>query len=133
MWIARDSNGTLWIFDEKPLKTTDIWKCFSGNCQVLNDDDWFPDVLWEDEEPRELILKPITDKGGIGMIDEPYYGCITSQDISCKTNPNPMFVREIRIDDVTKTEEHLLITTGNVICKIKLNDLKKIVKLIMEE
>lgn len=67
------------------------------------------------------------------MIDVPYYGCITSRDMSSKTNPNPMFVREIRIDDVTKTEEHLLITTGNIISKIKLNDLKKIVKLIMEE
>lgn len=67
------------------------------------------------------------------MIDVPYYGCITSRDMNNKTNTNPMFIREILIDDVTKTEEHLLITTGNVICKIKLNDLKKIVKLIMEE
>lgn len=68
------------------------------------------------------------------MIDVPYYGCITSRDMSNKTNPNhPMFVREILIDNVTRTGEHLLITTGNVIIKIKLNDLKKIVKLIMEE
>lgn len=63
MWIARNSNGTLWIFDEKPFKTTDTWECFiSGNCQVLNDDDWFPEVKWEDEEPRELILKPIKEE-----------------------------------------------------------------------
>ena len=64
MWIARDYNGTLWIFDEKPFKTTNMWECFSGNCQVLNDDDWFPEVSWEDEEPRELILKPIKEKEG---------------------------------------------------------------------
>lgn len=39
-----------------------MWKCFSGNCQVLNDDDWFSEVLWEDKEPRELVLKPIKEK-----------------------------------------------------------------------
>lgn len=67
------------------------------------------------------------------MVDVPYYRDITSSDGICKINPNQKFVREIRIDDVTKTEEHLFITTENVINKIKLNDLKKIVKLIMEE
>lgn len=67
------------------------------------------------------------------MVNTPYYVDITSSDVNDKINPNQMYVREIRIDDVTKTEEHLLITTGNVINKIKLSDLKKIVKLIMEE
>lgn len=67
------------------------------------------------------------------MVDMPYYGDITSSDTSYHIDPNQKFVREIRINDVTKTEEHLLITTGNVINKIKLSDLKKIVKLIMEE
>lgn len=67
------------------------------------------------------------------MVNTPYYGDITSSDVNDKINPNQMYVREIRIDDVTKTEEHLLITTWNVINKIKLSDLKKIVKLIMEE
>lgn len=67
------------------------------------------------------------------MVDVPYYGDITSSDVSYKINPNQKFVKDIRIDDVTKTEEHLLITIGDVINKIKLSDLKKIVKLIMEE
>lgn len=67
------------------------------------------------------------------MVDVPYYGDITSSDGICKINPNQKFVREIRIYDVTKTEEHLLITTGNVINKIKLSDLKKIVKPIKKE
>ena len=67
------------------------------------------------------------------MVDVPYYRDITSTDTSYRIDPNQKFIREIRIDDITKTEEHLLITTGNVINKIKLSDLKKIVKLIMEE
>lgn len=67
------------------------------------------------------------------MVDVPYYGDITSSDMVYKIDPNQKFVREIRIDDVTRTEEHLLITTGNVINKIKLSDLKKIIKFIMME
>lgn len=62
MWIARDENGDLWLFEEKPFKVGDIWKSLNGNCQVLIDDDWFPEVLSEDEEPRELILKPIKEE-----------------------------------------------------------------------
>lgn len=23
------------------------------------DDNWFPEVKWDDEEPRELVLKPL--------------------------------------------------------------------------
>ena len=67
------------------------------------------------------------------MVNVPYYGDITSSDMSHTINPNQKFVHEIQIDDISKTEEHLLITTGNLINKIKLDDLKKIVKLIMEE
>ena len=67
------------------------------------------------------------------MVDIPYYGDITSTDTSYRIDPNQKFIREIRIDDITKTEEHLLITTQNVINKIKLSDLKKIVKLVTEE
>lgn len=68
------------------------------------------------------------------MVDVPYYGDITSSNMSYKINPNQKFVREIQIDDITRTEEHLLITTGNVVNKIKLSDLKRIIKFItMEE
>lgn len=67
------------------------------------------------------------------MVNEPYYGDITSSDMSCRINPNQKTFREIRIDDITKTEESLFITIGNVINKIKLSDLKKIIKLVTEE
>ena len=67
------------------------------------------------------------------MVDVSYYGDITISDMSHTINPNQKFVSEIQIDDISKIEEHLLITTGNLINKIKLDDLKKIVKLIMEE
>ena len=49
------------------------------------------------------------------MVDVHYYGDITLSDMSHTINPNQKFVREIQIDDISKTEEHLLITTGNLI------------------
>lgn len=61
MWIARDSDKTLWIYLIKPEKD----KKFGGwvipdTCYVsflIPEDNLFPEVKWEDEEPRELILK----------------------------------------------------------------------------
>lgn len=61
MWIARDQNGFLWIYKNKPIK-----KSRHGLWVDIEDDDYspiciwrdvFPEVRWKDEEPRELILK----------------------------------------------------------------------------
>lgn len=61
MWIARDKYGDLYIYENKPIKIEGCyWKDpISPNklCQI--DRNIFPEVKWEDEEPRELILKPI--------------------------------------------------------------------------
>lgn len=62
MWIARDEIGALWLFQEKPFRKGNIWVSVDGYCQALEDDDWFPEVSWEDEKPRELVLKPINEK-----------------------------------------------------------------------
>lgn len=56
MWIARDKNGDLWLFKEKPYRKVYYWTSSDGDCQSLMNSDWFPEVKWEDEEPRELIL-----------------------------------------------------------------------------
>ena len=67
------------------------------------------------------------------MVESSYYEYITPSNESYRINHIKMDIREIRIDDITKTEESLFVTTGNVINKIKLSDLKKIIKLVMEE
>lgn len=59
MWIARDKDDSLWLFKKKPQKQKDgFWSVeliidiiFQFPEQIL------PEVRWEDEEPRELILK----------------------------------------------------------------------------
>lgn len=58
MWLARDQNGELFVFYEtKPYKDEDRGFWFNeGEWQEVPEY-WFPEVKWEDEEPRELILK----------------------------------------------------------------------------
>ena len=66
MWIARDSDGTLCIYRHKPSKGKKVW-IEDPQDRGLDDmyiipENYFPEVKWEDEEPRELILKPIEEK-----------------------------------------------------------------------
>lgn len=57
MWIARDKNGDLVLHEAKPTKKLDCWSSVSKKEVLIFGDIWFPEVKWEDEEPRELILK----------------------------------------------------------------------------
>ena len=55
MWIARDEDESLWLFEEKPYRYKNVW-CSNSTMYCINEK-LFPKVKWEDEEPRELILK----------------------------------------------------------------------------
>lgn len=54
-YITRERDGALFIYKDKPVKTTYYW-----NCSDVNDfkyfNDLFPFIKWEDEEPT-LIEK----------------------------------------------------------------------------
>ena len=56
MWIARDSDGSLFVYTEKPHKNKLCWFIDNSYCLEV-DNNLFPEVRWEDEEPRELTLK----------------------------------------------------------------------------
>ena len=66
MWLARDSDGELFMYDVKPVKKEDLgvwgfdWDTPQGDSCEINSD-MFPEVKWSDEEPRELVLKPINE------------------------------------------------------------------------
>lgn len=49
--------ATYGCLKKKPFKKDNHWTSSDGDCEVLINSDWFPEVKWEDEEPRELILK----------------------------------------------------------------------------
>lgn len=62
MWIARDKDESLWLYEKKPIgKDSYCWLTQSNSKseRFSLDGDWFPEVKWEDEEPRELVLKLI--------------------------------------------------------------------------
>lgn len=57
IWIARDEDGSLFLYDRKPIgKNSTAW-LMSPNCMYERiDEDWFPEVTWE-SEPIELVIK----------------------------------------------------------------------------
>lgn len=57
MWITRDKDGDLVLHEAKPTKKLDCWISIGKKEVLIFGDIWFPEVKWEDEEPRELILK----------------------------------------------------------------------------
>lgn len=62
MWIARDRNGELWMFKERPGRMTNVWGVeFVEDIITRLPKQIFPEVKWEDAEPRELVLKPIKE------------------------------------------------------------------------
>lgn len=66
MWIARDKCGDLYIYEQKPekLRGQGIWRTDGRLCSLNYDVGFkgFDGIYWEDDEPRELVLK----EGGEG-------------------------------------------------------------------
>lgn len=59
MWIARDKDGDLWLFRKKPQEqNAGFWSVESITDVIISLlKQIFPEVQWEDSEPRKLILK----------------------------------------------------------------------------
>lgn len=57
MWIARDRDGKLFLYLTKPYKIKNKGFWAGDFPYIILSKEWFPEVKWEDEEPRELILK----------------------------------------------------------------------------
>lgn len=60
MYVARDKDGVLFVFLEKPVKS-DIWEIWRSCSDYPHDyfkldSSLFPEVKWEDEEPTEVEL-----------------------------------------------------------------------------
>ena len=56
MWLARDKDGDLAMYEEEPFKNklTEQWTL--GGRWALLRDNWFPEVQWSDEEPTKVKL-----------------------------------------------------------------------------
>ena len=62
-WVARDYDGSLYMYTAKPQKMRDNWYAAKVGYVKL-DDSLFPEVQWSDGEPKEIILS-IKDKSKI--------------------------------------------------------------------
>lgn len=66
LWIARDENGELWIFDKKPILVPKDESYSYGFFDLCKDGEWnnklnaslFPEVTFENS-PQEVELKLI--------------------------------------------------------------------------
>lgn len=58
-WLARDYNGSIYMYINKPKKLDDTWSLHSF-CFFKLDDSLFPEVKWTDDEPTKVKL--IIDK-----------------------------------------------------------------------
>lgn len=58
MYIARDKDGSLYLFRTRPAKydKQNIWLEKPMNSMIKLDSSLFPEVKWEDEEPTEVLL-----------------------------------------------------------------------------
>ena len=58
MWIARDTNGALWLYEKTPLKFQTIFLGGKHNESMQLINDAFPKVTFENS-PQEVELKLI--------------------------------------------------------------------------
>lgn len=54
-WVARDENGSLYMYTAKPKKLIDYWHA-EGVGYMKLDDNLFHEVQWSDGEPKEIRL-----------------------------------------------------------------------------
>lgn len=54
VWLARDENGELWLYQSIPNRYDDEWFCKGSCCKM--DSSKFPSVKWEDDEPTEAYI-----------------------------------------------------------------------------
>ena len=56
MWLARDEDGTLYLFTQKPSKMNDRWVGILGTRRGDLPRTMFPEVQWSDEKPTKVKL-----------------------------------------------------------------------------
>lgn len=61
LWIARDKNGTLWIYKNKPQLDINYWYDVSGGtngCIAKLSENSFPEITFENS-PRQVKIELI--------------------------------------------------------------------------
>ena len=57
-WIARDEDGTLFLYKDKPFRGSEQWHenpvLFTGLIELRRE--WFPEIKWSDDEPTRVSI-----------------------------------------------------------------------------
>ena len=56
MWVARDKDGELAMYENKPFKDERAEQWSLGGWWDFLPENWFPEVQWSDEEPTKIKL-----------------------------------------------------------------------------
>lgn len=59
LWVARDKDGELYLYDAHPKKNSEFFGCQFGYKSMLLDERVFPEVTFENS-PQEVELKLIS-------------------------------------------------------------------------
>ena len=81
-WMARDQDGNLCIYDEKPRKRRSCWCSPDGYDYISYFNHLFPAIKWEDDEPtliRDIYNPPILndlEREYLKMVLKPFHGVV---------------------------------------------------------
>ena len=56
-WVAREKNGALFLFCEKPKKRKSYWINLNTFNSLVLPKEAFPNVKWEDNEPTRVYIR----------------------------------------------------------------------------
>lgn len=54
LWVARDKNGTLYLYKDRPIKDKFIW--YSPGFSLVLASASFPEIQWSDKEPTRVSI-----------------------------------------------------------------------------
>ena len=61
IWLARDKNGELWGYLDKPIRGEEIFKIYGEDMGFSIIDNLFPEITWENS-PVEFIKKEMEEQ-----------------------------------------------------------------------
>ena len=56
-WVAREKNGALFLYYEKPKKSKSYWTNSNTFNSLVLPKEAFPNVKWEDNEPTRVCIR----------------------------------------------------------------------------
>lgn len=132
LWVARDKNGELYLYNEKPERYNDsgVW-CACGICSK-SDNNLFPGLTWEDD-PIEVEIRPVITDLDAKASEYANNATKTASDtISSKADEYKTEIFNILGEYIKELDKNKVQFSQQEVDKIKINQLCETLKLIYE-